>query len=121
MLARSKAPTPQRTAAATPEQAPGVVRVQRVYGNPAIFELQGDRFRQQGPVPAGVDLVGAVLLELSPKGYALIELPTGAVWVDRMNLRFDSVVPNAYCGARMVTSAADSVTHGVRGVGEGCK
>lgn len=97
-------------------------KVERVYGTPVVYAEDGDRFRRVGPVPAGVDLLGARVLRTTPAGYVLLELPTGPLWVDKLNLRFDSALPKADCGAldRSVTSASDSVTLGVRGVGEGC-
>lgn len=110
----------------TPPVAAGEVRppkVERTYGTPMVFARDAAGFRRVGPLPAGTNLVGVPVLQATASGYVLLDVPGGPLWVDKLNLRFDSALPKVYCGplARVVASAGDSVTHGARGVGEGCK
>lgn len=98
-------------------------KVERTYGTPVVFAKEAGGFRRVGPLPKEVNLVGAPVLQATASGYVLLDAPGGQLWVDKLNLRFDSALPKVYCGplARVVTGAADAVTHGARGVGEGCE
>lgn len=120
-LANSRSPAPPATQQAPLAQGQVEIppRVARVYGKPMAFAQNGDRFVQQGPLPADTNLVGVPLLKLSARGYAQVQLADGPVWIDKMHLQFDREVPQGYCG-RLVTSAEGAVVRGVRGVGEEC-
>lgn len=101
------------------------VLVEKVYGKPVVHELQGDGFVSTGQVLEPGALEGVEVVEVSSKGYAALALPTGTVWVDRLNLRFNTTVPKAYCGRlgkdSHVSASGDATSPVVRGAGEGCR
>lgn len=103
------------------------VLVEKVYGKPAAFDLQegSNRFVRLDRALDANELVGVRVLEVSRKGYALLDLPGGRVWVDKLSLRFNTAVPNAYCGRlggdSSVSFADDVAMNAVRGAGEGCR
>lgn len=95
-------------------------RVEKIRGKVVFYERDGDRFRRMAQQPDGVLLDNAPVADVSPKGYVLLETTQGKLWVDRMNVKLTAEPLPASCG-RLVSSASDAVTAGVRGAGEGCK
>lgn len=100
------------------------VLVEKVYGKPIAYVLENDNFVSTGQVLDPRLLEGVEAVEVSSKGYAALALPTGTVWVDRLNLRFNTTVPKAYCGRlgkdSHVSASGDATSPVVRGAGEGC-
>ena len=118
---------PAMQLAAQEQEKPALVKVEKVYGKPAAFELQeeSNRFVRLDRALAASELEGVSVLEVSRKGYALLDLPGGPVWVDKLSLRFNTALPNAYCGRlggdSSVSFADDAAMKAVRGAGEGCR
>lgn len=95
-------------------------RVEKVRGKVVFYEQDGDRFRRMAQQPESVVLDNVAVAEVSPKGYVLLETGQGKLWVDKMSVKLTAEPLPASCG-RLVSSASDAVTAGVRGAGEGCK
>lgn len=87
---------------------------------PRTWVAEDDRFRPGEKMPAA-KLKGARVLQVSGKGYLLVEVESQGVWVDKMDVVVTPQLPvNAGC-VNLVSSASDTTAHIVRGAGEGCK
>ncbi len=93
----------------------------------AIYEQDGERFRRTGRSVPAASLAGAAVLDVSRKGYVLVQAAPAPVWVDKLKLRIEgdlSLAPGVRCApartSTTVTVRKDAATAGVRGAGEGC-
>ena len=79
-----------------------------------------DRFRPGGKVAAS-ELAGARVLQVSGRGYLLVQVGEEGVWVDKMDVVVSPDLPvNAGC-LTLVSAASDTTARIVRGAGEGCQ
>lgn len=93
--------------------------MEQVRRPPVAYELAADGVFRRAQAQALPDLVGARVMELSPKGYVRLATAGGEVWVDKSSVKLSAGQPfKARCGA--VSSASDAREYGVRGAGEGC-
>ena len=94
-------------------------RVEKTRGKVAFYEQMPDgQFRRLPSQPEGISLEGAVVKEVSGKGYVLLETGNGKFWVDKLSVKLSGNALQARCGH--VSRASDSTTAGARGAGEGC-
>ena len=111
-------PTAQAVAAGTaPAEDTRVTRLRRP--QTSRYTVEGDRFRRAEPLDPAMLPLPARVLAVSPKGYVLVEVASGQVWLDSMDVVLD---PPRQLKARClsVSSHPNRQVAGVSGAGEDC-
>lgn len=107
------------TAGAAPPIDSKVVKLRRA--QVTTYVQDADRFRRAAPLAPAAITLPARVLEVSGKGYVLVEAHPAPVWLDKMDVDIHPKLPlNAHCLAG-VSTAADTTQGIVRGAGQGCQ
>ena len=119
LVALAAGPASAQSAPATHKPEPRVVALRR---DPAYsFRVENDRFKRAESIAASTLVLPAKILQVSPKGYVLVEAKPSPVWLDKLDVDIDpKLTVKARC-APVITVAADTTTALTRGAGEGCK
>lgn len=100
---------------------PTVYRIEKARRDQVTEYVQdGDRFRRGEKIPSA-RITGTKVLEVSPRGYVLVETAAGPVWVDRLDVEINPKLPvKAECLA-LVSAPVDTTAGIVRGAGGACE
>lgn len=105
--------------AAGPQEG-AVVQVTAMRGVPDLFDQRDGQFVRRAASAAPVNLVGAAVLEESPRGYVQLQVSgLGAVWVQRMRVDYPRQPLRARC-LDNISATGDALHAGSRGAGQGC-